>query len=56
MGSSFVLLFLQKKSRPILTTDNDAILAGAEDSEDYYTPEDPHTTILSPLCPEKVWR
>lgn len=25
----------------------------AEDS-DYYTPEDPHTTILSPLYPEKV--
>lgn len=43
----------EKKSRPILTTDNDTILAGAEDS-DYYTPEDPHTTILSPLCPEKT--
>ncbi|XP_037025658.1 E3 ubiquitin-protein ligase MGRN1 isoform X3 [Bradysia coprophila] len=43
----------EKKTRPILTTDNDASLAGAEDS-DYYTPEDPHTTILSPLCPEKV--
>ncbi|KAJ6638151.1 E3 ubiquitin ligase, partial [Pseudolycoriella hygida] len=43
----------EKKSRPVLTTDNEAILAGAEDSEDYYTPEDPHTTILSPLCPEK---
>lgn len=28
-------------------------LATADDS-DYYTPEDPHTTILSPLCPEKV--
>ena len=28
---------------------------GAEDS-DYYTPEDPHTTILSPLCPDKVRR
>lgn len=24
------------------------------DDSDYFTPEDPHTTILSPLC-EKVW-
>lgn len=43
-----------------VTTINDAIdtenvVIGADDS-DYYTPEDPHTTILSPLCPEKVWK
>jgi hypothetical protein len=46
-----VCLFSQKHSRPDLTTDG--TLAGAEDS-DYYTPEDTQTTILSPLCSEKV--
>lgn len=35
--------------------DTENVVIGAEDS-DYYTPEDPHTTILSPLCPEKVWK
>lgn len=54
---SFLFWFwIQKKSRPsLVATDGEAMLAGAEDS-DYYTPEEPHTTILSPLCPEKVWR
>ncbi|CAD7091813.1 unnamed protein product [Hermetia illucens] len=43
----------RKRNRPALPADGDGvILAGAEDS-DYYTPEDPQTTILSPLCPEK---
>lgn len=46
-----------KLKRPMLTKDNNevdvATLAGAEDS-DYYTPEDPHTTILSPVHPDKV--
>lgn len=46
-----------KLKRPMLTKDNNevdvATLAGAEDS-DYYTPEDPHTTILSPVYPDKV--
>lgn len=35
--------------------ENENVVIGADDS-DYYTPEDPHTTILSPLCPEKVWK
>ncbi|XP_059610999.1 probable E3 ubiquitin-protein ligase MGRN1 isoform X2 [Phlebotomus argentipes] len=40
------------KSRPILNNDKDGMtVIGAEDS-DYYTPEDPHTTILSPLYSE----
>lgn len=30
------------------------IICTTEDS-DYFTPEDTHTTILSPLCPDKVW-
>jgi hypothetical protein len=42
----------QKHSRTDLTTDSVA-MGGAEDS-DYYTPEDTQTTILSPLCSEKV--
>uniref|UniRef100_A0A1L8DSQ0 RING-type E3 ubiquitin transferase n=1 Tax=Nyssomyia neivai TaxID=330878 RepID=A0A1L8DSQ0_9DIPT len=37
----------KKKSRSILSNDKEV----AEDS-DYYTPEDPHTTILSPLYSE----
>ncbi|XP_055852761.1 probable E3 ubiquitin-protein ligase MGRN1 isoform X1 [Episyrphus balteatus] len=46
----------KRKNRPALSADGDGnILAGAEDS-DYYTPEDPHTTILSPLCPEKPFK
>uniref|UniRef100_A0A6B2E760 RING-type E3 ubiquitin transferase n=1 Tax=Phlebotomus kandelakii TaxID=1109342 RepID=A0A6B2E760_9DIPT len=40
-----------KKSRPMLNNDKDGMVIGAEDS-DYYTPEDPHTTILSPLYSE----
>lgn len=45
-------MFIQKKSRPMLNNDKDSmVVIGAEDS-DYYTPEDPHTTILSPLYAE----
>lgn len=41
------------KSQGINASEGETNLAAADDS-DYYTPEDPHTTILSPLCPEKV--
>lgn len=42
-----------KNPNSTLNTDGEPILAEADDS-DYYTPEDPHTTILSPLCPDKI--
>ncbi|GAB0087494.1 hypothetical protein DMENIID0001_018030 [Sergentomyia squamirostris] len=46
------MFLLQKKCRPTLNSDKEGMtVIGAEDS-DYYTPEDPHTTILSPLYAE----
>lgn len=47
---------LQKKSRTSLASDNDVStgVAGVGEDSDYYTPEDPHTTILSPVSHEKV--
>ncbi|XP_055311143.1 probable E3 ubiquitin-protein ligase MGRN1 [Sitodiplosis mosellana] len=39
------------KQRENVDTDGNNICS-TEDS-DYFTPEDPHTTILSPLCPDK---